>query len=172
MSWRSLLPLLLFLVVAVFLGVGLTLNPTHLPSTLIDKPAPAFELNELGEANKTFSPDDLKGKKWILNIWASWCVSCRYEHPVFNQLARQTNITIVGLNYKDQTDNAISWLAARGNPYTHLPTDQSGEVGIDWGVYGVPETFVINEAGLVVYKHTGPVTAEIAQSEILPLFEL
>ena len=166
------LPLVVFLVLALFLGIGLSLNPEQLPSTFIDKPAPAFELAELKVEDTTFTPDQLKGQRWILNVWASWCVSCRYEHPIFNQLAQQTAIPLVGLNYKDDSADAIAWLAQRGDPYTHIPTDIDGDVGIEWGVYGVPETFVIDEFGTIIYKHTGPVTVEVMEKDILPLFDL
>ncbi|HAU67249.1 MAG: DsbE family thiol:disulfide interchange protein [Arenicella sp.] len=166
------LPLAVFLVLALFLGIGLSLNPEQLPSTFIDKPAPAFELAELKVENTTFTPDQLKGQRWILNVWASWCVSCRYEHPIFNQLAQQTSIPLVGLNYKDEASDAVAWLAQRGDPYTHIPTDIKGDVGIEWGVYGVPETFIIDEFGTIIYKHTGPVTAEVIEKDILPLFDL
>ena len=131
-----------------------------------------FELPELKLANsETFSPKQLLGQRWILNVWASWCVSCRHEHPLFNQLAQQTNIPIVGLNYKDDAAEAKQWLAERGDPYTFIPTDTAGKVGIEWGVYGVPETFVVDELGNIIYKHTGPITLNIVQAEIRPLFE-
>lgn len=171
-SLPFLLPLVGFLLIAVFLGVGLLLNPAVLPSALINKPAPSFQLPELKQAETTFSPEQLKGQRWVLNVWASWCVSCRYEHPILNQFANQTDIPLVGLNYKDEAPAAIAWLAQRGDPYTHIPRDSAGQVGIEWGVYGVPETFVIDEFGSIIYKHTGPVTVDVMEKEILPLMNL
>ncbi|MFT5137029.1 MAG: cytochrome c biogenesis protein CcmG/thiol:disulfide interchange protein DsbE [Arenicella sp.] len=163
-------PLIAFITVAVFLGVGLTLNPRDLPSTRINKPAPTFDLELLRERGSNFSPEDFLGRRWILNTWASWCVGCRVEHPLLMQLARQTDIPMVGLNYKDDPDKAQLWLSERGDPYIKIPMDIAGNAGIDWGVYGVPETFVIDENGIVIYKHTGPITAQAVQQKILPLF--
>lgn len=170
MNPKSLIPLILFLAMAVLLGVGLTLNPRELPSTMLNKTAPPFTLKLLHEPESSFSPSDFKGQRWLLNVWASWCVACRYEHPLLNQLANKTTIPLVGLNYKDEPSAAREWLSERGNPYTKSPMDIEGNAGIDWGVYGVPETFVIDENGLVIYKHTGPITADIVSNEILPLF--
>ncbi len=167
---KYLAPLIVFLGIAVFLGIGLTLNPTELPSALINKPAPAFQLAQLKNQNQDFSPQDLLGQRWLLNVWASWCVGCRVEHPLLNQMAQQTNIIMVGLNYKDDPAAARKWLAQRGDPYAIIPMDISGDVGIDYGVYGVPETFVIDEQGVVIYKHTGPLTVTAMESELLPLF--
>lgn len=167
----SLAPLLVFIVLAIFLGIGLTLNPKDLPSSLIDKPAPLFELPRLYEVDKSFTPPELIGKRWLLNVWASWCASCRVEHPLLNQLASSTNIPLVGLNYKDTNSKAIQWLAERGNPYDYIPVDKNGDVGIDWGVYGVPETFVVDESGVIIYKHTGPLNPSVIKDEILPLFD-
>ncbi len=175
MKLKFLVPLLVFLGLAIFLGIGLKLDPRKLPSTMINKPAPAFSLTLLNVpgtktfASAEFRPADLLGQRWLLNVWASWCVACRVEHPLLNQLANQTTITLVGLNYKDDTQNAEQWLAERGNPYAYIPLDISGDAGIDWGVYGVPETFVIDEQGMVVYKHTGPLDPNIINTEILPL---
>ena len=170
MKAKHLVPLVVFLALAALLGVSLTLNPRALPSTMINKPAPDFTLNLLYAPETTFSPQDYQGQRWVLNVWASWCVACRYEHPLLNDIANKTNIPLVGLNYKDQPSDARKWLEERGNPYRKSPMDTAGNAGIDWGVYGVPETFVIDESGLVIYKHTGPITAEIVNREILPLF--
>lgn len=172
MSAKHLIPLIAFITLVIFLGIGLTLNPRELPSTMLGKQAPAFTLSTLADSQASFSPDDLKGQRWILNVWASWCVSCRYEHPLLNEIAEKTDIPIIGLNYKDDADDARKWLQERGDPYTKTALDSSGDVGIDWGVYGVPETFVIDEQGLVIYKHAGPITADIVSKEIWPLFEL
>lgn len=167
---KFLVPLLAFLGMTVFLVIGLTLDPRHLPSTRIDKPAPPFELQLLDQSGSIFSPKDLLGQRWLLNVWASWCVGCRVEHPLLNQMAEESNIFMVGLNYKDDPADARRWLQQRGNPYRKIPTDINGDAGIDWGVYGVPETFVIDEAGIIVYKHTGPLTVDIVNQQIKPLF--
>lgn len=169
---KYLAPLLVFIAIAVLLGIGLTLNPAHIPSTLINKPAPPFNLAQLHAQDQRFSPADLLGRRWLLNVWASWCVGCRVEHPLLNQLAQNTAITLVGLNYKDDPIKAKQWLAQRGDPYTIIATDLAGDAGIDYGVYGVPETFVIDERGVVIYKHTGPLTVNAIEKELLPLFNL
>jgi len=170
MKFKFLIPLIAFLSVAVMLGIGLTLNPRELPSALLDKPAPEFTLALLSKPSDSFSPSDYQGQRWILNVWASWCVACRTEHPLLNQLGRDTDIPLVGLNYKDKPLEAQQWLDQRGNPYDKIPMDISGDAGIDWGVYGVPETFVIDEQGRIIYKHTGPISTQIVEQQILPLF--
>jgi cytochrome c biogenesis protein CcmG/thiol:disulfide interchange protein DsbE len=169
-SYKYVFPLLVFLGVAVLLGIGLTLNPRDLPSTLINKPAPGFNLPRLEQTASNFGPEDLLGQRWLLNVWASWCVGCRVEHPLLNQLAQRTDIIMVGLNYKDDPQDARDWLAQRGNPYSIVPLDIEGDVGIDYGVYGVPETYVIDEQGIVIHKHTGPLTVQAVQNDLLPLF--
>jgi cytochrome c biogenesis protein CcmG/thiol:disulfide interchange protein DsbE len=165
---RFLLPLMLFLVLAGFLGVGLKLNPREVPSPLIDKPAPSFKVPQLHQAGMTIAPDDLRGKVWLLNVWASWCVSCRQEHPLLVQLAKANVVPIIGLNYKDTRDAGLAWLGEHGDPYLLSAFDADGRIGIDYGVYGVPETFVIDKAGTIRYKHIGPLTAEAIQTKILP----
>ena len=167
---RFLIPLGVFAVMVLFLGIGLTLNPREVPSPLIGKPAPTFQLSRVADAGQTLSPDDFKGQVALVNVWASWCVSCRQEHPVLLQLARQNVVPIYGLNYKDQREAAQGWLNQYGNPYVASAFDADGRVGINWGVYGVPETFVIDKAGLIRHKHTGPVTPESLEQELLPLF--
>lgn len=166
---RFLIPLGVFAVMVLFLGIGLTLNPREVPSPLIGKPAPAFQLSRVADAGQTLSPEDFKGQVALVNVWASWCVSCRQEHPVLLQLARQNVVPIYGLNYKDQREAAQGWLNQHGNPYIASAFDADGRVGINWGVYGVPETFVIDKAGLIRHKHTGPVTPESLDQELLPL---
>ena len=166
---RFLIPLGVFAVMVLFLGIGLTLNPREVPSPLIGKPAPTFELSRVADASQTLSPEDFKGQVALVNVWASWCVSCRQEHPVLLQLARQNVVPIYGLNYKDQREAALGWLNQHGNPYVASAFDADGRVGINWGVYGVPETFVIDKAGLIRHKHTGPVTPESLEQELLPL---
>lgn len=165
---RYLIPLGLFVVLVGFLAVGLNLNPRELPSPLIDKPAPAFKVPQLHAPDKSIARDDLKGKVWLLNVWASWCVSCRQEHPVLVELAKSNAVPIYGLNYKDQREAGLAWLNQHGNPYVISAFDQDGRVGIDFGVYGVPETFLIDKNGMVRYKHTGPVTPDAVQNLILP----
>ena len=166
---RFTIPLVVFAVLVVFLAVGLTLNPRDVPSPLKDKPAPSFKLPQLAVADKTFAPEDLKGKVWLLNVWASWCVSCRQEHPLLVSFAKEGRVPIVGLNYKDQLADAKMWLARYGDPYVFSAVDADGRVGIDYGVYGVPETYVIDKAGVIRMKHTGPITPESLQKQILPL---
>lgn len=165
---KFVIPLILFLVIAVFLAMGLSLNPRDIPSPLLDKPAPDFSLPILAEPDKILSKADMVGKVWLLNVWASWCGSCRAEHPVFNELAAKNIVPIVGLNYKDDPWAAKQWLAQLGNPYQVSVMDPEGRTGIDYGVYGVPETFVIDKQGRVRYKHTGAVTWNDVQQILLP----
>ena len=166
---RALLPLLAFIVLVVFLGIGLTKDPRKLPSTFIGKSAPDFILPQLHDLNKTFSPKDMLGKVWVLNVWASWCVSCRAEHQVLNRMIENNKINLIGLNYKDVVTDAQRWLARYGNPYQLSASDVEGVAGIEWGVYGVPETFVIDKKGIVRLKHTGPVTNKDIIKEIIPM---
>lgn len=168
MKAKFLVPLVLFLVLAGFLGLGLTLNPRLVPSPLIDKPAPEFRLSQLENPDGYVSLADMRGKVWLLNVWASWCPACLQEHPVLLDLARQQVVPIVGLNYKDGRDDAIGWLRRHGDPYTTSVMDADGRVGIDYGVYGVPETFLIDQVGMIRYKHIGPVTPEAVRDLILP----
>ena len=166
---RYLIPLAIFIVIVGFLAVGLTLNPRLVPSPLIDKPAPAFTLPQLADPSKTFSQKDMLGQVWVLNVWASWCVACREEHPVLIELAKSKVVPLYGLNYKDKREDALAWLARFGDPYVQSIVDREGRTGIDFGVYGVPETFVIDKQGVIRYKHIGPVTPESVQAKILPL---
>ena len=165
---RFLLPLSLFIVLAGFLAYGLQLNPREVPSPLIDKPAPLFKVAQLHSPDKTIAPEDMKGKVWLLNVWASWCVSCLQEHPILIELAKANLVPIVGLNYKDQRDAGLGWLTKHGDPYVLSAYDLDGRIGIDYGVYGVPETFVIDKAGVIRYKHIGPVTVDALNTKILP----
>ena len=168
---RYLLPLGIFIALVVLLGVGLKLDPREVPSPFIGKPAPAFTLPQLHAVDSTISVAELKGKVWILNVWASWCVACRSEHPLFVEFAKRNPTTLVGLNYKDEHADALRWLEFYGDPYTHIAVDRAGAVGIDWGVYGVPETFVIDKQGVIRYKQIGPVTREALQDKIIPLLQ-
>jgi len=166
---RYLIPLGIFVVLVVFLGIGLGLNPREIPSPLIGKPAPAFELARLQEPDKLFARKDMLGKVWLLNVWASWCVSCREEHPVLLELAKSDVVPVYGLNYKDKRNDALAWLKQLGDPYILSIIDSDGRVGIEYGVYGVPETFVIDKAGMIRYKQIGPVTPQALKDKILPL---
>lgn len=168
---RNWLPLILFAVLVVFLGIGLGLNPREVPSPLIGKPAPDFSLPQLHQSEQHFSPANLKGQVWLLNVWASWCVSCREEHAVLNEFAKTKLVALVGLNYKDEAVDARQWLAKLGNPYQLSVSDREGKVGLDWGVYGVPETFVIDKQGVIRHKHIGPVDAKSLQETLIPLIQ-
>jgi len=171
------------------LAVGLNLNPHDVPSPLVGKPAPAFQLNVLDTPEKTLGPKDMQGKVWLLNVWASWCVSCRAEHPVLVQFSKDQQVPVIGLSYKEVRGDgefdmsklnpeqekklafqrASQWLAQHGNPYTLTLMDLDGRVGIDYGVYGVPETYVIDKAGVIRMKHTGPIDPEVLNKKIQPL---
>ncbi|MFT5218151.1 MAG: cytochrome c biogenesis protein CcmG/thiol:disulfide interchange protein DsbE [Planctomycetota bacterium] len=163
------LPLGVFVLMAALLGYGLGLDPKKVPSPLIDKVAPDFSLAMLDAPQKKLGPKALLGQVWVLNVWASWCVSCRAEHEIITALAEKNLVTVIGLNYKDNPDDARKWLQQFGNPYATSLIDFDGRVGIDWGVYGVPETFVVGADGLIKYKHIGPVTMDSLNAEIIPL---
>lgn len=169
--WRYLLPLGIFAVLVFFLFRGLGLNPREVPSPLVNKPVPNFSLPKLHAPGEKLSAADLKGQVWLLNVWGSWCVSCRLEHPLLNDLARNKVVPIYGLNWKDKREDAVAWLNKFGDPYTTSIADIDGRVAIDFGVYGAPETFVIDKQGLIRHKHIGPLTADAMQKQILPLIE-
>jgi len=186
---KFLWPLIGFAVLVVLLAVGLNLNPRDVPSPLVGKPAPAFALAQLHAPDRTFSPKDMLGKVWLLNVWSTWCVSCRQEHPVLVELSRSKSVPLIGLNYKElrgdggidmdkvdpahektlATERAANWLQTHGNPYTLTAMDLDGRVGIDYGVYGVPETYLIDKAGVIRMKHTGPMSPDIFSGKILPM---
>ena len=153
----------------LLLGVGLSLNPREVPSPLIGKPAPSFQLPLLAVPDKTFSEKDMLGKVWVLNVWASWCQPCLIEHPQIRRLAGAA--PVVGLNYKDVRDDALPWLARNGNPFFASVYDGAGRIAMDYGVYGVPETYVIDRQGVIRYKRIGPVTPEILEEKIEPLLK-
>lgn len=166
---RFLIPLAIFLALVGFLAAGLKLDPKEVPSPLIGKPAPDFALTRLDQPTLTIRRADLLGKVWMLNVWASWCTACREEHPVLLDFAKRRLVPVYGLNYKDQRGAGLRWLASFGDPYETSLYDPEGRVGIDWGVYGVPETFVIDQQGVVRYKHIGPLTPEVLRERIEPL---
>ena len=168
-SLRLVIPLVVFAVIVVFLWLGLSRDPREVPSPLVDKPAPAFALPQLMSPEKQLTVADMKGQVWLLNVWASWCVSCRAEHPLLVELARTNVVPVIGLNYKDKSDLGIAWLKQNGDPYRLSVVDADGRVGIDWGVYGVPETFVVDKSGIIRYKQIGPITTEALEQTILPL---
>ncbi len=168
-SLRFLLPLGIFALLLVFLLIGLRLNPREVPSPLINKPAPVFALPLLGKPEQKVARDDLLGKVWVLNVFASWCGPCRVEHPLVNELARRNLAPVYGLNYKDKTADATQWLNALGDPFTAVLVDADGRTGIDFGVYGVPETFVIDQQGIIRFKHIGPLTPDAVSDHIMPL---
>ena len=166
---RALIPLAVFGVLVAFLALGLRGNPRDLPSALIDRPAPNFRVATLASPEQAMGTPDLRGQVWVLNVWASWCTACRLEHPLLVDFARGGAVPVYGLNYKDKRDDARKWLANFGDPYQQSFFDADGRVGMDFGVYGVPETYVIDRQGVVRFKHTGALTPEVLQQQILPL---
>jgi cytochrome c biogenesis protein CcmG, thiol:disulfide interchange protein DsbE len=166
---KFLVPLAFFFGLVAFLAAGLKLDPKEVPSPLINKPAPSFALTRLDDAAQTIRREDLLGKVWMLNVWASWCVACREEHPLLVEFSAKKLVPIYGLNYKDERGAGSQWLSRFGNPYQASLFDQDGRVGIDWGVYGVPETFVVDRAGMIRFKHIGPLTPEVIRTQVEPL---
>jgi cytochrome c biogenesis protein CcmG/thiol:disulfide interchange protein DsbE len=167
---RFIWPFIVFVGLAGFLYVGLGLNPHEVPSPLINKAAPAFNLTQLHDPSKQFTNEEMKGKVWLLNFWASWCAACQGEHPVLLALSRKNIVPVYGVDYKDNPMDGEGWLARNGgDPYTLIVTDPSGRLGIDYGVYGVPETYVIDKQGMIRYKQIGPVTNQNLRETILPL---
>jgi len=169
--FRRFLPLIIFLALAVVLGVGLFLNPREIPSPLIGKPVPTFSLDAVKGRTLGLSTADLQGKVSLVNVFASWCVACREEHPILVKLAQRGIVPIHGLNYKDKPDDAAQWLDSLGDPYTRTGADRDGRVAIDWGVYGVPETFVLGPDGRIAYKRIGPVTEQFVTETLIPMIE-
>lgn len=166
---RFLFPIVLFVALALMLGWGLTYNPREIPSALIDKPVPQFSLPPVQGRTLGLSSSDLVGEVSLVNVFASWCVACREEHPLFMRMNADRVVPIHGLNYKDPPDSAARWLDTLGDPYTRTGADRNGRVAIDWGVYGVPETFVITKDGRIAHKHIGPLTPQVLDDTILPL---
>ncbi len=168
---KYLIPLVLFMVLVVFLAIGLKRDPREVPSPLINKAAPGFTLPQLKESTKTFSAKEMRGKVWVLNVWASWCITCRDEHPLLINYAKSGAVPIYGLNYKDKREDALSWLNDLGDPYVLSAADEDGRVAIDYGVYGAPETYVIDQSGTIRFKQVGPVTEDIWSKQVLPLVQ-
>jgi len=168
---KYLLLLGVFVLLVVLLGMGLRLDPREVPSPLVGKSAPQFSLRLLGETTGNFSPAEMKGKVWLFNVWASWCEACREEHPLLMQISQQGIVPLYGMDYKDTDADALNVLKQAGNPYQAVATDVDGKVGIDYGVYGVPETYVIDKAGVIRYKQIGPITEEVLRQKILPLIK-
>jgi cytochrome c biogenesis protein CcmG/thiol:disulfide interchange protein DsbE len=166
-----LLPISIFLAIAILLAIGLTMDPREVPSPLIGKPVPVFSLSPVQGRRLGLASSNLKNEVSMVNVFASWCVACRQEHPLLMDISRQQIVPIHGLNYKDEPDDAAGWLDALGDPYTRTGSDLDGRVGIDWGVYGVPETFVIDKNGNIAYKHIGPISEQDWKVKILPLIE-
>ncbi|MBO9512484.1 MAG: DsbE family thiol:disulfide interchange protein [Variovorax sp.] len=166
---RFLLPLGAFLLLAIALAAGMRHDPRALPSPLIDKPAPEFELPLLEDRTRSVRASEMRGKVWVLNVWASWCAPCQLEHSVLVDFAARSRVPMIGLNYKDKPEAARQWLGRLGNPYAATLVDADGATGIDFGVYGVPETFVIDQAGVIRLRHAGPVSAEFVERTLLPL---
>ena len=166
---KALIPLAVFIVLVIFLAIGLTRDQHEIPSPLIGKPAPNFSAPILQTPEKQFSAKDMLGQVWLLNTWASWCVACRQEHPILMEFAKTKTLPIIGLDYKDKDADGLKWLTRYGNPYDITITDKDGRIGIDFGVYGVPESFLIDKAGVIRYKQIGPITDEALRDKILPL---
>jgi cytochrome c biogenesis protein CcmG/thiol:disulfide interchange protein DsbE len=172
---KRLLPLLAFALLALLLGLGVLRNSgkdtSAIPSPLVGKPAPAFSLPVLGEPGRLVSNDDLRGEPYLLNVWGSWCPACRDEHPVITELAQSGRIKVVGYDYKDEPEDAQRWLQQFGNPYSLVITDQDGRAALDWGIYGAPETFLVDAQGVIRWKFVGPITPEVVQQQLLPALE-
>lgn len=164
-------PLILFILLGLLLAYGLKLDPRKIPSPLIGKSLPAFSQPTVADPARRVGRDELRGRVYLLNVWASWCVACRQEHPFLNELARNKTIPIIGLNYKDKREDALGWLGSLGDPYELSLADPDGRLGIDLGVYGVPETFVIDKEGVIRYKHIGPITPEAWDQKMAPLIK-
>ena len=166
---KALIPLGIFIVLVVFLAIGLTRDPHEIPSPLIGKAAPLFSAPILQTPGQAFNSKDMLGKVWLLNTWASWCVACRQEHPILVEFSKTKSLPVIGLDYKDKDIDGLKWLDRLGNPYDLSVADRDGRIGIDFGVYGVPESFLIDKAGLIRYKQIGPITEEALRDKILPL---
>lgn len=165
------LPLGAFVILLALLYFGLGNDPRNIPSPLVGKAVPTFSLPQLYDSSKKAAPEAMKGKVWMLNVWASWCVSCRAEHAVVSQFVKDSQLEVMGLNYKDESPDAKAWLGQFGNPYSVIAVDVDGRVGIDWGVYGVPESYLIDKKGIIRHKFTGPISQKIVVDTLNPLLE-
>lgn len=163
------IPLALFVALVVFLLIGLRRDPHEVPSPLINRAAPAFQLPQLKDPAKTFSAQDMQGKVWLLNVWASWCVACRDEHPLLLEYAKSGRLPIYGMDYKDERSAALQLLSEEGDPYVLSVSDTDGRVAIDYGVYGAPESYLIDKNGVIRFKQIGPITQDVWENKILPL---
>ncbi|ADE14027.1 periplasmic protein thiol/disulfide oxidoreductase DsbE [Nitrosococcus halophilus Nc 4] len=168
---RYTIPLIVFIGLVLFFADGLQRDPRQVPSPFIDKPAPELGVPRLKTPDQEIYRSDLLGKPALINVWASWCVACRAEHEVLLRLARETQLPIIGLNYKDKREAALQWLANLGDPYTTIAVDADGQVGIEWGVYGVPESFLLDPQGVIRYKQIGPLTWKVVEEELIPLIQ-
>ena len=168
---KHLIPLGIFLILVGFLMVGLKLDPHEVPSPLINKPAPLFEQKFMTDSNQTFSVEKMRGQVWLLNVWASWCTACREEHPLLMKMSQEIGVPLVGLDYKDTDAEGMGVLNQFGNPYSIVVADIEGRIGIDYGVYGVPETYIIDKTGIIRYKHVGPITEEVLFKTFMPLIK-
>jgi len=168
---KFIIPIGLFALLGVLLAYGLRLDPSKIPSPLVGKPLPAFSLPTLENPDKSLANADLQGKVILINVWASWCAACKQEHPVLMRMASEKRVPLIGLNYKDKRADALNVLKTDGNPYDLSIVDADGRVGIDWGVYGVPETFVIDKQGVIRYKYIGPISTEVWEKTLLPLVQ-
>jgi cytochrome c biogenesis protein CcmG/thiol:disulfide interchange protein DsbE len=166
--WKFVVPFAIFTTLGAFLLVGLYRDPSYVPSPLIGKQAPEFTLPSLQDPAFKIDSKEMAGKTWILNVWGTWCVGCREEHPTWVMIAQQQGVPIIGLNWKDEDAAAQEWLRQLGNPYAAVATDHEGRTAIDWGVYGAPETFLIGPDGKIIYKHIAPMTLEVWNTEFLP----
>jgi cytochrome c biogenesis protein CcmG/thiol:disulfide interchange protein DsbE len=168
---RFVIPLVLFVVLVVFLAIGLGRDPHRLPSALLNKPAPDFALPELRQPTRIVSPKEMRGKVWLLNVWGSWCQGCREEHPFLIEIAKTRAVPIYGLSWKDKREDALAVLAELGDPYVLNMSDFDGRVAIDYGITGAPETYLIDKNGMIRYKEPGQLTPEIMKNKILPLVQ-
>ncbi len=168
-SIRFIIPLIIFGILIVFLWRGLFLKPNLVPSPLIGKSAPSFQLHQLMEPTLKTSQKDLIGHITLLNVWATWCVACKVEHGFLLKLSNHRDLMLYGLNYKDDATKAKEWLNTLGNPYQMVAFDPTGEVAIDWGVYGTPETFILDKKGIIRHKVIGPLSMEVWEREIQPI---
>ncbi len=170
-NWVRIAPVLLFAIIAIALGIGLTMNPREIPSVLIGSPVPIFDLPPVKGRDDRLSSDNLTGQISLVNVFASWCAECRTEHPFLMSISKKNLIPIHGLNYKDNPDDAQKWLNTLGDPFTRTGADRNGSVAMDWGVYGVPETFLVDETGEIIFKHIGALTQDTFEEKILPIIQ-